>query len=110
MIMTDAAIEFLETRGFRVTEIEHGYNIEIGHRSIGAGLNEIFVESDELKAIGQLGKLTKIILYGDNIIRLSLRRESMQTEKTQKEEKEEIPTVEERVQAKIEEKGKGDTL
>ena len=108
--MTETTIEFLETRGFRVTKIEHGYNIEIGHRSIGAGLNEIFVESDELKAIGQLGKLTKIILYGDNIIRISVRRETMQTKKTQREEKKEIPAVEERVQAKIEEKGKGDTL
>ena len=108
--MTETTIEFLEIRGFRVTKVEHGYNIEIGHRSIGAGLNEVFVESDELKAIGQLGRLTKIILYGDNIIRMSVRRETMQTKKTQREEKKEIPAVEERVQAKIEEKGKGDTL
>jgi hypothetical protein len=73
-------------------------------------LNKIFVESDELEAIERLGNIAKII-YGDNIIRLNVRSESMQTKNKRMAESEkdkEIPTVEERVQTKIEEKGKGD--
>jgi hypothetical protein len=102
-------IEFLEKRGFIVQETEGGFNIEIGYRSIGAGLNEIFIESDELDAIERLGNLAKII-YGDNIIRLNVRTESVKTDNRKKatdQKDKEIPTVEERVQAKIEEKGKG---
>jgi hypothetical protein len=33
----------------------------VTYRSIGSGLNELFVESDELEAIKQLGNLMKII-------------------------------------------------
>jgi hypothetical protein len=105
-------IEFLEKRGFIVQETDSGFNIEISYRSIGAGLNEIFVESDELEAIERLGNLAKI-LYGDNIIRLSVRSKSVHTENKRKAEDEkdkEIPAVEERAQAKIEEKGKGDII
>jgi hypothetical protein len=38
-------IEFLKKRGFTLYDAENGLRIEITHRSIGAGLNEIFVES-----------------------------------------------------------------
>jgi hypothetical protein len=108
--MTKDIIELLEKRGFIVQETESGFNVEISYRSIGAGLNEIFVESDELEAIEHLGNLAKII-YGNNIIRLNVRSENMHTENKRKAEDEkdkEIPTAEERAQAKIEEKGKGD--
>jgi 3-dehydroquinate synthase class II len=37
------------------------FEIKVTHRSLGAGLNEIFVESDELEAIKQLGNLMKMI-------------------------------------------------
>jgi hypothetical protein len=46
-----------------------------------------YLESDELEAIEQLGNLAKII-YGDNIIRLNVRSESMQTENKRKSEDE----------------------
>src|SRR3954452_24096150 len=102
-MMRGDIFEFLEERGFIVQETEGGYNIEIGYRSIGAGLNEIFVESDELDAIERLGGLAKII-YGDNIIRLNVRTESVHTDNKKKakdQNEKEMPTVEERVQAKV---------
>ena len=106
-------IEFLKERGFMIEKLKDGFDIEIGHRSVGAGLNEIFVETDELKAFEQLGDLVKII-YVNNAIRLNIivRGENRQKkEKLIKVEGENkgLPSVKERVEAKIEEKGKEDT-
>jgi hypothetical protein len=68
-------VEFLRKRGFvlRGTEDpDFGLVIQITNRSIGGGLNEIFVETDELNAIEQLGSIMKII-YGDNTIKLNVK-------------------------------------
>ena len=71
--MSDSnTIEFLKKRGFTLSDAENGLRIEITRRSIGAGLNEIFVESDELNAIEQLGSIIKIV-YGDDTIKLSVK-------------------------------------
>jgi hypothetical protein len=56
-------IEFLKKRGFTLYDTENGLCIEITHRSIGRGLNEIFVETDELKAIEQLGNIVNDCLW-----------------------------------------------
>jgi hypothetical protein len=68
-------VEFLRKRGFviRDTKDPHfGLVIQITNRSIGGGLNEIFVETDELNAIEQLGSIMKLI-YGDNTIKLNVK-------------------------------------
>ena len=73
--MSDSnTIEFLKKRGFTLYNTENELRIEITHRSIGGGLNEIFVETDELKAIEQLGSIVKIV-YGDDTIKLVLKQE-----------------------------------
>ena len=72
--MQHRIIETLKERGFRVEKIEGGFDIEIGHRSVGVGLNEIFVETRELKAIEQLGDVAKI-MYVNNAIKLTIRDE-----------------------------------
>ena len=103
-------IETLKERGFRVEKIEAGFDIEIGHRSVGVGLNEIFVERRELKVIKRLGDLVKI-MYVNNAIKLTIRNEkiiegeTIMKKEQEEDEKRELPSVEERVQAKIEEKG-----
>ena len=55
------AIEFLEKRGFKLEQLDEGFEIRITHRSVGAGINEIFVESDELEEVKNLGNLVKIV-------------------------------------------------
>ena len=56
----EKAIEFLEKRGFKLEQLDEGFEIRITHRSIVAGINEIFVELDELEAVKNLGNLVKI--------------------------------------------------
>lgn len=82
-IITDAnkaekerAIEFLEKRGFKLEQSQEGFEIRITHRSVGAGLNEIFVESDELEAVKNLGNLVKIV-YSEEVLILKTRRNEM---------------------------------
>ncbi len=67
----DKTIEFLESRGFAMEQTNDNFEIRVTHRSIGAGLNEIFVESDELEAIKQLGNLMKII-YSEEVLILKM--------------------------------------
>ncbi len=47
----ERAIEFLENRWFKLEKLGEGFEIRITRRSVGAGLNEIFMESDELEVI-----------------------------------------------------------
>ncbi len=49
------------------------FEIRVTHRSLGAGLNEIFVESDELETIKQLGNLMKMI-YSEETLLLKMQR------------------------------------
>ncbi len=63
----ERAIEFLENRGFKLEKLGEGFEIRITHRSVGAGLNEIFVESDELEALKNFGNLVKI-LYSEEVL------------------------------------------
>ncbi len=72
----ERAIEFLEKRGFKLEQLEEGFEIRITHRSVGAGLNEIFVESDELEAVKNLGNLIKIV-YSEEVLILKTRRNEM---------------------------------
>jgi hypothetical protein len=59
--------EFLRKRGFILHhDTENRYLIKIGRRSVGGGLNEIFIETDELDAIGELGCIEKIIHRDEN--------------------------------------------
>ena len=52
--------KLLQNRGFTIDRVEDGYEIRIGRRSLPAGLNEIFVCTDELDAITNLGHLETI--------------------------------------------------
>ena len=70
------AIEFLEKRGFKLEQLDEGFEIRITHRSVGAGINEIFVESDELEAVKNLGNLVKIV-YSEEVLILMTRRNEM---------------------------------
>jgi hypothetical protein len=66
-------IDFLRKRGFILRhDPENRYFIEIGRRSVGGGLNEVFIETDEFNAIEQLGSIIKII-HGDNTIKISVK-------------------------------------
>jgi hypothetical protein len=69
----DKIIEFLKSRGFAMEQKDDNFEIRVTHRSIGAGLNEIFVESDELEAIKQFGNLMKII-YSEEVLILKCSR------------------------------------
>ena len=69
----ESAIEFLENRGFKLEQSDEGFEIRITHRSVGGGLNEIFVESDELEAIKNLGNLVKVV-YSEEVLILKTRR------------------------------------
>ena len=70
--ITDA-IEFLEKRGFKLEQLDIGFEIRITHRSVGAGINEIFVELDELEAVKNLGNLAKIV-YSEEVLILKTKR------------------------------------
>ncbi len=72
----ERAIEFLENRGFKLEQLGEGFEIRITHRSVGAGLNEIFVESDELEAVKNFGNLVKIV-YSEEVLILKTRRDDM---------------------------------
>ena len=72
----ESAIEFLENRGFKLEQTDEGFEIRITHRSVGGGLNEIFVESDELEAIKNLGNLVKVV-YSEEVLILKTRRNEM---------------------------------
>ena len=72
----ESAIEFLENRGFKLEQSDEGFEIRITHRSVGGGLNEIFIESDELKAVRKLGNLVKVV-YSDDVLILKTRRSEM---------------------------------
>ncbi len=52
--------KLLQNRGFIIDRVEDGFEIRIGRRSLPAGLNEIFVGTDELDAIADLGHLETI--------------------------------------------------
>ena len=72
----EKAIEFLEKRGFKSEQLDEGFEIRITRRSVGAGINEIFVESDELEAVKNLGNLVKIV-YSEEVLILKTRRNEM---------------------------------
>ncbi len=74
-IITDKGktIGFLENRGFSIEQADDKFEIRVTHRSLGAGLNEIFVESDELEALKQLGNLVKII-YSEEVLILKIQQ------------------------------------
>jgi hypothetical protein len=102
--MSDSnTIEFLKKRGFTLYDAENGLRIEITHRSIGAGLNEIFVESDELNAIEQLGSIIKIV-YGDDTIKLSVKTRT-QTPFEDNRTKDRSQELKERLEQREDEKG-----
>ena len=69
----EKAIEFLEKRGFKLEQLDIGFEIRITHRSVGAGINEIFVELDELEAVKNLGDLAKIV-YSEEVLILKTKR------------------------------------
>jgi hypothetical protein len=70
----ESAIEFLENRGFKLEQSDdEGFEIRITHRSVGGGLNEIFVESDELQAVKKLGNLVKVV-YSEEVLILKTSR------------------------------------
>ena len=71
----EKAIEFLEKRGFKLEQLDEGFEIRITHRSVGAGINEIFVESDELEAVKNLGNLAKIVDSEEVLILMTRRNE-----------------------------------
>jgi hypothetical protein len=97
--MNKDTIKFLETRGYTISDDREReeFLLVIGQRSIGAGLNEIFVETDELKAIEQLGNIMKII-YSENTIRLIMKERKDEEENKRLE-------IKKRVQEREEEKG-----
>lgn len=72
----ESAIEFLENRGFKLEQSDEGFEFRITHRSVGGGLNEIFVESDELEAIKNLGNLVKVV-YSEEVLILKTKRNEM---------------------------------
>jgi hypothetical protein len=96
-------IEFLKKRAFTLYDAENELRIEITHRSIGAGLNEIFVESDELNAIEQLGSIIKIV-YGDDTIKLSVKTRT-QTPFEDNRPKDRSQELKERLEQREDEKG-----
>jgi hypothetical protein len=61
-------IEFLENRGFRFDQVEEGFEIRIGYRSLPGGLNEIFVATDELEEIGELGHMETIVCEKEGLM------------------------------------------
>ena len=69
----ESAIEFLESRGFKLEQSDEGFEVRITHRSVGGGLNEIFVESDELEAVRKLGNLVKVV-YSEEVLILKTSR------------------------------------
>ena len=69
----EKAIEFLEKRGFKLEQLDDGFEVRITHRSVGAGINEIFVESDELEEVKNLGNLVKIV-YAEEVLMLKTKR------------------------------------
>ncbi len=97
--MNKDTIKFLETRGYTISDDREReeHLLVIGQRSIGAGLNEIFIETDELKAIEQLGNIMKII-YSENSIRLIMKERKDEEENKRLE-------IKKRVQEREEEKG-----
>jgi hypothetical protein len=97
--MNKDTIKFLKTRGYTISDDREREELllVIGHRSIGAGLNEIFIETDELKAIEQLGNIMKII-YSENTIRLVMKERKDEEENKRLE-------IKKRVQEREEEKG-----
>jgi hypothetical protein len=96
-------IEFLKKRGFTLYNTENELRIEITHRSIGAGLNEIFVETDELKAIEHLGSIVKIV-YGDDTIKISVKKRT-QTSFEDNRPKDRSQDLKERLEQREDEKG-----
>lgn len=54
-------IEFLENRGFRLDQVDEGFEVRIGRRSLPGGLDEIFVATDELQALAELGHMETIV-------------------------------------------------
>ncbi|MEP6577025.1 MAG: hypothetical protein ABJB85_11410, partial [Nitrososphaerota archaeon] len=61
---------------FKLEQSDEGFEIRITHRSVGGGLNEIFVESDKLEAIKNLGNLVKVV-YSEEVLILKTRRNEM---------------------------------
>jgi hypothetical protein len=97
--MNKDTTKFLETRGYTISDDREREELllVIGQRSIGAGLNEIFIETDELRAIEQLGNIMKII-YSENTIRLIMKERKDEEENKRLE-------IKKRVQEREEEKG-----
>jgi hypothetical protein len=61
-------MEFLENRGFRLDQINEGFEIRIGRRSLPGGLDEIFVATDELEVLGELGRMETIVCENDSLM------------------------------------------
>lgn len=64
----DEIIEFLENRGFLLHQEGQGFEIRIARRSLAGGMNEIFVGTDEIDAIGKLGRLETISCVKDVLV------------------------------------------
>jgi hypothetical protein len=67
-IMRDRIPEFLKTRGFTLEQSGQEFEVRIGRRSLAGGLNEIFVGTDEIDAIEQLGRIVTISCGQEAII------------------------------------------
>jgi hypothetical protein len=61
-------MEFLENRGFRLDQINEGFEIRIGRRPLPGGLDEIFVATDELEVLGELGRMETIVCENDSLM------------------------------------------
>jgi hypothetical protein len=61
-------MEFLENRGFRLDQINEGFEIRIGRRSLPGGLGEIFVATDELEVLGELDRMETIVCENDSLM------------------------------------------
>jgi hypothetical protein len=73
--------KLLENRGFTIDKVEDGFEIRIGRRSLPAGLNEIFVGTDELDAIVDLGHLETICSEKDLLMIKVMKRHSVKKRK-----------------------------
>jgi len=72
--MRDKILEFLESRGFTLQQTGDEIEIRIGHRSLAGGLNEIFIATDEIESIEELGQMVTITCgKGAIIIKVQLK-------------------------------------
>ena len=68
--MEDEQKTFLKERGFIVYEIQNGFSVWIGLRSLGNEDRALFIKHDEMEVIQKLGKIARIDCSDD--IRLEI--------------------------------------